>query len=68
MNLNSAVHSCNDYDFRKLFRLRETSPTKWENKEIFTCGKDVCFNDLTPDFERNILSFGEDDEGKTDEF
>ena len=46
----------------KLFTLEETN-NGWRNTQIQMCGTDVCFNGLTSAYERNILSFGEDDNG-----
>lgn len=53
-----------DYVVGKLFKLEETTPGSWTNKQITTCGSDVCFNGLSTQFETNILSFGEDDDGE----
>ena len=50
---------------RKLFSLEETA-NGWVDTEIRMCGSDVCFNGLTSTYERNILAFGEDDDGKFD--
>ena len=36
----------------------------WENTRIQMCGSDVCFNGLTSSYDRNILSFGEDEDGE----
>ena len=50
--------------FRKLFKLEETSAGQpWSSQQIQMCGTDVCFNGLVNEYEQNILSFGEDDDG-----
>ena len=36
----------------------------WTNQELFMCGSDVCFNGLVGEYQTNIMSFGEDDNGE----
>ncbi|KAK2170689.1 hypothetical protein LSH36_1g16004 [Paralvinella palmiformis] len=70
--LNPNLHGLyvyGDYVNGKLFRLKETvssgsGGSSWENKELTMCGEDVCFNGLVSQYEKNILSFGEDDDGR----
>jgi hypothetical protein len=36
----------------------------WLNSDLKTCGSDMCFNGLTGNYAKNILSFGEDYDGE----
>ena len=65
MHKNITVNKNNPNMFmciRKLFSLEETA-NGWVDTQIQMCGSDVCFNGLSSNYERNILSFGEDDDG-----
>lgn len=52
--------------YRKIFRLKEDKATKqWANEAIAICSEEVCGDRFVSDYGVNILSFGEDAEGKT---
>ena len=50
--------------YSKLFMLEESPDNTWTKTDISICGSDVCFNGLVSEYETNILSFGEDDNGE----
>lgn len=52
-----------DYVNGRLFRLKQREG-EWENREIHMCTDNLCTNDLTNDYEQNILSFAEDYRGE----
>ncbi|KAK7506765.1 hypothetical protein BaRGS_00002240, partial [Batillaria attramentaria] len=53
-----------DYQSGRLFSLEETSEGQWYNKELTFCGNDVCLNGLTNEFQKYVMSFGQDDDGE----
>lgn len=47
----------------RLFSLKENGTGQWRNSDLSLCGTDVCFNGLTNNYDKYILSFGEDQDG-----